>query len=278
MSRAAVWVLKVAIIAVLLLGAGVASAQHKLQAKPSEKLLLMKLEDGTVLAVDGVSRRFYRADPLGTTFELSFEEVAAHAEPDPVKRAALISKLEADLANPVNAGYLETGLPLGAPGAPEPSHPVDNCNPVCEVQSNAGSVSDGGITDLDAVPVIGKRPVRVTGGVFWTGGYLGAYDGGRAGGGVAYQQYWADDYERFKRERQAACSAATADSLSFGAILALNVLTCGAAVAGVPAGGAGPALLGAACFAESILTVRAWVDMRESDAKCAATYHGPGTW
>lgn len=277
----------------LLVGASVVHAQDRIQANPAQKLFTFKLVDNSVIAADGVSRRFYLQTVNGGTLEMSFDEVIAHAEPDPAKRAALMATFEAALANPLNAGYFESGFPLGPDPIP--------CDPPCMNPEFPTMVSDplsmmvsggGEITDLDGVTVIRRRPSSVPliggdgGGVFWSSGYLGSYDpfgggGGGGGGGetpVTYQQYWKDDFKRFERQRQAACGAATTNSFAFGANLGATLLSCGIAIAGTPVGGTGPALLGALCFAEGLLTVKAWGDMAEANATCAATYPGPGNW
>lgn len=277
-----------------LFASGAVNAQHKVQAKPSEKLFMFKLSDNNIIAVDGVSRRFYRTDPAGNKVEMSFDEVIAHAEPDPAKRPALMAQFEAALASSISAGYWESASSLQGP-MPEP----EPCNPVCEfsrasadgpvMQSYATTGGDEPPTDLDGVTVIGRRPSEVPligggggDGMFWSNN-LGAYNqndafgGGSSGDPVTYQQYWADDYKRFQREKLAACEAATVNAYAFGATMALTIITCGGAIALSPAGGAGPAILGAACFAESILTVKAWGDLSQADKQCSATYLGPGS-
>lgn len=280
------------VIVAALLGTEVAQSQEKIQAKPSEKLFTIRLADNSVIVADGISRRFYLQAANGGMQEMTFDDVVAHVDPDPAQRSLLLSRLENALARPLMEGYFESGEPLGVEPLPCEYPCLNPELPTAMMESVDGQIESAAVDeerpphDLDGVSVAPRRPSEVPligggGGVFWSGGFLGSYnpsDALNSSDPVTYQQYWKDDFRRFERARQAACSAATQKATLFALNLSLTVAACGLAVAGTPVGGVGPAVLGAACFAEGVLTVNAWNEMAEANAACAATYPGPGNW
>lgn len=108
-----------------LLAVNSANAQTQLQmtraqANPAQKLFRLVATDGTVVAADGQTRRFYIKGPGGAPMqEITFDQVLAHAEPNATRRALLKAKFEAALANPQMANYTYIYSPPG-PCVPPP--------------------------------------------------------------------------------------------------------------------------------------------------------------
>lgn len=64
----------------------------RFQADPSDKLFRFVAPDGTVVAADGQTRRFYLQAPNGASAEITFDQALAHAEPNATRRAQLKAK------------------------------------------------------------------------------------------------------------------------------------------------------------------------------------------
>lgn len=246
----------------------------------------LRTADGTFVVADAISERIYISDPSGVVLEVTFAQAIANAEPDPSQRPALLAAIKAGLVNPLVEGAF--ALPV-APYLPEPNPCPDNgANPgggevECQLDLSGKMVgttrSSGGSgdelpkpTDLETIIVTAMRPEIIentNGGVFYSRGVLGNYD--NPGGYVTYQQYWADDYNRWKRNRSAACDAAQVQSF----MVAGSILLTGGACAGAAGSGG---LAAAACGGVVVVLMASWGQMMASQQACTTAYPGPGNW
>lgn len=246
----------------------------------------VRTPDGTLVVADADSEMIYISNLAGMVAELTFEQALATAEPDPSQRVALLAAIRAGLVDPLAEGAF--ALPVGS-YQPEPNPcPENGANPggwesECQLDDSGNgsgtTQSDGGSgdelpkpTDMDSITVTGMRPEIIentNGGVFYSRGVMGNYD--NPGGYVPYQQYWADDYNKWKKNRSAACNAAQLQSFAVaGSILLLGGTCTGAAATG--------GLAGAACGGAAVVLMASWAQMMASQQVCASAYPGPGNW
>lgn len=244
----------------------------------------VRAPDGTLVVADAASERIYISDINGSMAELTFAQAIDAGEPDPSRRSALLAAIRAGLVDPLAEGAF--AIPV-QPYQPEPNPCPDNgANPgggeiECQLQG-AGSITTqqgGGAegelpkpTDLETITVTAMRPeviVNTGGGVFYSRGVMGEYD--NPGGYVPYQQYWADDYNRWKKNRSMACDAAQVQSF----MVAGSVLLAGASCTGAAASGG---VAGAACGGAVVVLMGSWAQMMASQQTCVSAYPGPGNW
>lgn len=251
------------IIAVALLGslggmnAADAQTMTRTQIDPADKLFRMVAPDGTVIAADGVTKRFFIETSAGQSFEFTFEQALAHAEQNPAKRATLRADFEGALAHVEMANYSHVYLlpPTALPPVPCRPRPGEI---VCEITANNNASELMAVFadeeedeedppfDLDEVSVTGRMPTSMQG---WSGlGGWGYFPGGSSYsnpdplGSYAAEQYQkcaAKDYEDFQKNRAGACATANLAKVGWGsttllagkACLASTVTTVGAAIA-----------------------------------------------
>lgn len=282
------------VVTVLLFGSfgtmNAADAQVKMtrsQTDPADKLFRLVAPDGTMVAADGETNRFFIETPGGESFEITFDQALAAAEPDPSKRDRLESDFEAALADAELANYsyvheLELSPPV--PCQPPPGKIFCEIQPysvpgVNQLASGAFSEEedDEDVTDLDRVTVTARRPQIMTiggagGAGFWSGGiiYGNPYKGG-SNKARDYQQCWAEDYDDFKRSQGEACfNANAAAATGVGALLTAGELCLATAVT---AGGGGVGAVG--CAGAAIVYVVSLVTTFHYERQCLAEYTEP---
>lgn len=157
---------------------------------PSNGTFQIRMQDGTLVVADRVTERIFITDRTGQMAEMTFEQAAATYEPDPAKRAALLSSLRSSMRDPQMGGAL--AFPVD-PYRNEPNPCPDNgglpgggeteCNIGQGQPGFISTMSDDGDslpkpTDLDTMTVTGMRPEVLThsgGAALYYSGSLGNY-------------------------------------------------------------------------------------------------------
>jgi hypothetical protein len=250
---------------------------------PQEGTFTFSAPDGALIVAHAATQRMYLSAPNGGLSEISFQEAVAHAEPDPMKRPAMLAAMNNALADPDSAGAF--ALPWSSGGfEPEPPPCAGNgANPggwesECTLQGLRG----GGLraqsgsgdelpepTTLPRMEVLGMRPNLVSGGVFYFQDTVGNY--ANTDGNISYQEFYAYDFNRWQASRSAACEAAKVQSLLVAGTLLATAASCGAAAA---SGG----LAAAGCGGMIVVSMISWGQMSALNKTCASGYPGPGNW
>lgn len=240
----------------------------------------VRTPDGTLVVADAISQKVYISAINGASSEITFQQAIETAEPDPSKRQAMLAAITSGFTSSTSAGAF--AFPVEGP-QPNPC-PNNGSNPggweeECEFGVmgtflNSMMSGDGDPlpkpTDLDGITVTGMRPEILTGaGVFYFSDNAGNYN--NPGGSVSYQRYYADDYNRWKKNRSAACEAAHIQSFVVAGMVAGSVGACGAAAA---SGG----LAAFACGGMIVGTMASFAQMHTLSQVCASEYPGPGNW
>lgn len=251
----------------------------RISANPSGQTFSIQFSGGRIISADDATQTFYVSKEDGTVVEVGFSEAIAQAEPDPGKRAALLSEFRSALADPISTGSITNSttprLAIDIWGSEEDP----KCR-TCQPQSTFPTVSDGADGAALASLELGSgwlggpcdlgpcRPFRLDGGQIAYVGIGGAW--GTVGGqGVSAQQYHADDYRRFMNARAGACGDARTQYLETATIGAATGAACLAFETGIGAVG---------CVAGVVSYAISWRKAQKLEKTCIATYPGPGGW
>lgn len=257
-----------ALISMTLFNGSVAAQTSQLttvHADPDNSTFSISQSNGITFVVDGISRKIYLASAAGNLSEFSFDDALPYAEPDPSNHQNFLQALDANLANPLLAGY-------GAYLLPSDPDPVCWDSNECHVDGG-GDVSILGADfdqdaelpkplDLNPVIVTGMRPVIVSSfvGANYMTGYLGSYE--NPNNSAQYQQCYALDYAIFQSQQQAACAAMTSAGVTFVGATVLGLAAC-------------KGTAGLACAGSLLLIAAAWDNLARTDATCSQAYTAP---
>lgn len=248
------------------------------QADPANKLFRLVAPDGTIVAADGETRLFFIETPGGASFEFTFDQALAAAEPDLAKRLRLKEDFEAALVDARLANYSYSYR--SEPCQPPPGKKFCEIEPLSSNQFGFGATSeeeDEETHDLEGVTVTARRPLIMIGGAgggwgYWPGG--NTYGNPHTGGSdeaEEYQQCWAEDYDDFKTSQADSCfNANLAAAASVGSFLLAGKACVAAAVT---LGGGGVSATG--CGGAVILYAVSAVSVLYHDNKCLAEYTAP---
>ncbi|MGY0618093.1 hypothetical protein [Lysobacter sp. A378] len=279
------------VTAVFLFGAlGAMNAAHaqismtRSQADPANKLFRMVAPDGTIVAADGETRRFFIETPGGASFEFTFDQALAAAESNPSERIRLKADFEAALADAKLANYSYAYRRELGPCQPPPGKIFCEIQPFAAPTPNQSAFADPPeddedeeTHDLDKVSVTARRPNIMTGGAGSGWGYRpgGIVYGNPHSGGSAeaeqFQRCWAEDYDDFKSNRADSCFTANVTAATTIGLMFIAGDAC--LLAGGTLGGGGVTLAG--CGGAVIVYVVSLVSAVHYDNKCLAEYTAP---
>ncbi|MBB3344171.1 hypothetical protein [Luteimonas sp. RC10] len=248
----------------------------------------IRAQDGTLIVADPHSRRIYISGTDGSMSEVTFDQAIGHAEPNPAARESLRESFWRGLTTPEFAGAF--AIPVKSlEYFPQSNNPCDaGSNPggweeECNFNPDGGFgvvIQSGGEDDsslekpVDMETVHALRPHLITntgGGSFYSSGFLGNYENVGAGGGyLEYQEYYANDFNAWSRNRSDACNRASLMGVAaVAAGVGAGMVCLTSPVVGVTA---------LACAAGIVGTIALYAEYSSAAHTCMSSYPGPGNW
>lgn len=247
----------------------------------------VRTQAGTLIVADPQSERIFISDAHGGLHEVPFEQAIQQAEPNIANRDLLRSSFWDGLTKPELSGAF--AIPVKSlEYFPQSNNPCDyGSNPggweqECTFDPEGGlgfvlqSEGEGDSLEkpVEMETVHALRPNIITntgGGSFYSSGYLGSYNIADSGGDyLSYQEYYANDFNSWSRNRSAACNNAALAGVSAVAAGVGAALACPAAVAG--------GLTAVGCAAAIVGLVALYASYSSAANTCMSSYPGPGNW
>lgn len=261
-----------------------AQEKFEMQSKASDQTFIFKGSDSTIVIVAPSVGGVFIQTPEGAHYDIPLADAADQAQPDVALRNQLLSEIQSASGD----STLDTYAVFEEMGPP----PVV-CDPalyVCEIQSSYAVASfswgdpepEKDPTDLEKVPVVGKRPscgadwsqVNMFGRCYSQGSPYGYTN---PEGSVSKWEFDQYKYEQFQKQQQAACTDMRDQAVVFGFALASTGVACkSSAIAVALSGGAATPAVGLWCSANVLNLAAQWYRLAVKEKQCAAAYAASG--